>query len=206
MPSVGPSTPSWTRSAASPPGSATRQWARRLLLLEAGLAGPVQEKLATLAVYRETINAHPTAAIACAERSPAGLLMPNQSLLYTGRVQACSRLHEMMHIARELCGGQICVTPDAASFANPETSAWLEKYYTINAEWHAEDRRKLLALARDLLNSDYAGHRLTFQLLAQSPPYAHLAAVFRSFDFDEALACAHKAAGLSERVEVREPR
>ena len=82
----------------------------------------VQEKLSTLAVYRETINAHLTASIACGERSPAGLMMPNQSLLYTGRVQACSRLHEMMHLARELCGGQICVTPDAASFANPEIS------------------------------------------------------------------------------------
>jgi hypothetical protein len=26
----------------------------------------------------------------------------------------------MMHIARELCGGRICVTPDGASFVNPE--------------------------------------------------------------------------------------
>ncbi len=48
----------------------------------------------------------------------------------------------------------------------------------------AEDRRKLLAFARDLLNSDYAGHRLTFQLFAQSPPFAHLAAVYRNFDWD----------------------
>src|SRR4249920_175367 len=38
----------------------------------------VQEKLAELAVYREGINAHLTAAIALAERSPGGLLMPNQ--------------------------------------------------------------------------------------------------------------------------------
>ena len=37
-----------------------------------------------------------------------------------------------------------------------------------------EDRRRLLAFARDLVNSDYAGHRLTFELFAQSPPYAHL--------------------------------
>ena len=88
----------------------------------------VQEKLSTLAVYRETINAHLTASIACGERSPAGLMMPNQSLLYTGRVQACSRLHEMMHLARELCGGQICVTPDAASFRDPDTAPWLEKF------------------------------------------------------------------------------
>ena len=76
-----------------------------------------------LACYREGINAHLTAAIALAEKSPAGLLMPNQSLLYTGRVLACSQLPAMMHIARELCGGQICVTPDAATFDDPRDRA-----------------------------------------------------------------------------------
>ncbi len=160
----------------------------------------VQEKLSTLAVYREGINAHLTGAIALGERSPAGLMMPNQSLLYTGRVLACSQLHEMMHIARELCGGQICVTPDAASFRHPETKPWMDKYYTINDEWVAEDRRKLLAFARDMLNSDYAGHRLTFQLFAQSPPFAHLAAVYRNFDWEGPLAFVKHAAGLSDNV------
>ena len=48
----------------------------------------VQEKLSELAIYREGINAHLTAAIAMAEKSPRGLLMPNQSLLFTGRVHA----------------------------------------------------------------------------------------------------------------------
>jgi 4-hydroxyphenylacetate 3-monooxygenase len=160
----------------------------------------VQEKLAQLAVYREGINAHLSAAIALAEKSPAGLLMPNQSLLYTGRVLACSQLHEMMHIARELCGGQICVTPDKAAFEAPETKSWLEKYYSVNENWVAEDRRKLLAFARDLLNSDYAGHRLTFQLFAQSPPFAHLAAVYRNFDWNGPLDFVRKAADLSEKV------
>jgi 4-hydroxyphenylacetate 3-monooxygenase len=160
----------------------------------------VQEKLAQLAVYREGINAHLTASIALAEKSPAGLLMPNQSLLYCGRVLACSQLHQMMHIARELCGGQICVTPDKASFDAPETRPWLEKFYTVNDHWVAEDRRKLLALARDLLNSDYAGHRLTFQLFAQSPPFAHLAAVYRNFDWQGPLDFVRKSADLSMQV------
>ncbi len=160
----------------------------------------VQEKLAQLACYREGINAHLTAAITEAQESPGGLMMPNQSFLMTGRVFACSQLHEMMHIARELCGGQICVTPDAACFADPEAGAWLKKYYTLNESWDSEDRRKLLAFARDLLNSDYAGHRLTFQLFAQSPPFAHLGAVYRNFDWDEALRFTHKSAGLSDRV------
>jgi 4-hydroxyphenylacetate 3-monooxygenase len=160
----------------------------------------VQEKLATLACYREGINAHLTAAIAMAEPSPGGLLMPNQSLLYSGRVLACSQLHEMMHIARELCGGQICITPDKASFENPDTAPWLEKFYSVNEHWVAEDRRKLLAYARDLLNSDYAGHRLTFQLFAQSPPFAHLAAVYRNFDWDGPLELVKDAAQLSDQV------
>jgi 4-hydroxyphenylacetate 3-monooxygenase len=72
----------------------------------------VQEKLAELAVWREGINAHLTAAIAMAEPSENGFLMPNQSLLFTGRYYALSNLPRMMHLARELCGGQICVTPN----------------------------------------------------------------------------------------------
>lgn len=166
----------------------------------------VQEKLAALACWREGINAHLTASIAMAELSPGGLLMPNQSLIYTGRVLASSQLPAMMHVARELCGGQIGITPDVASFRDPETGPWLEKFYTINDEWDAEDRRKLLAFARDLINSDYAGHRLTFQLFAQSPPFANLAAVYRAFDWDGPLDFVQKAAGLSDRVRIQEER
>ena len=163
----------------------------------------VQEKLSALAVWRESINAHLTAAIALAQPSPGGLLMPHQSLLYTGRVVAISQLPAMMHLARELCGGQICVTPDAASFDAAETKKWLDKYYGINDEWAAEDRRKLLAFARDLLNSDYAGHRLTFQLFAQSPPFAHLAAVYRNFNWGEPLALVKKSAGLADSISTK---
>jgi 4-hydroxyphenylacetate 3-monooxygenase len=106
----------------------------------------------------------------------------------------------MMHLARELCGGQICVTPDFAAFVDPETGPWLEKFYTVNEAWSAEDRRRLLAFARDLLNSDYAGHRLTFELFAQSPPYAHLNTVYMNFDFDTPLRFVKQAAGLSDQV------
>jgi 4-hydroxyphenylacetate 3-monooxygenase len=76
----------------------------------------------------------------------------------------------------------------------------MDKFYTINEKWSADDRRKLLAFGRDLLNSDYAGHRLTFQLFAQSPPFANLAAVYRSFNWDETLKMVKEAARLSDTV------
>lgn len=161
----------------------------------------VQEKLATMAVWRESIDAHLTAAALMGEQSPGGLYMPNQSLLYAGRVVASSQYPQMVHLARELCGGQICLTPSFASFESAETKPWLDKYYSVNDEWVADDRRKLLAFARDIINSDYAGHRITFQLFAQSPPFANLSAVYRSFDFDNALDLVKDAAGLSDRID-----
>jgi len=165
----------------------------------------VREKLAELVCYREGINAHLTAAIEHGEPSPAGLLMPNQALLYTGRVFAGTGLPIAIHTARDLCGGQICVTPAAATFRHPEAGPWLDKYYRIG-DVEAEDRRKLLAFARDLLDSDYAGHRLTFQLFAQSPPFAHLLAVYNNYDFSGSLELVRRAAGMSDdAVPVRAP-
>jgi len=107
----------------------------------------------------------------------------------------------MMHLARDLMGGQLCVTPDAASFDDPETGPYLRKYLAIG-EIEAEDRRRLLAFARDLLNSDYAGHRLTFQLFAQSPAFAHLLAVYNNYDFSGPADLVRRYAGLS--FDVRE--
>jgi 4-hydroxyphenylacetate 3-monooxygenase len=160
----------------------------------------VREKLADLVVYREGINAHLTASLAMAERSPGGLLMPQQSMLYAGRVLACSQLPAMMHIARELCGGQICITPNHDAFAAEGSGQWLDKFYSLNQNWQSDDRRKLLAFARDLLNSDYAGHRLTFVQFAQAPHFNHLAAVYNSFDFSGPLDFVKKSADLSDRI------
>ena len=157
----------------------------------------VRERIAELVCYREGIDAHLTAAVENAEESPGGLLMPNQALLYTGRVFACTGLPAAIHLARDLCGGQICVTPSAAAFRSAEAGPWLEKYYRIG-DVTAEERRKLLAFARDLLNSDYAGHRLTFQLFAQSPPFAHLLAVYNNYDFSGPLDILRRSAGMRE--------
>lgn len=166
----------------------------------------VREKLADLACYREGIRAHLAASIALAEKSPGGLLMPNQSLLYAGRIHACSNLPQVMHIARELCGGQLCVTPNYSTFVSGETKTWMDKFYTLNDNWFAEDRRKLLAFARDLLNSDYAGHRLTFVQFAQAPHFNHLNALYQSFDFRGPLDLVKNFAGLSEKVDAPAPK
>ena len=160
----------------------------------------VQEKLAQLACYREGINAHLTAAIALAEESPGGLLMPNQSLLYTGRVLACSRMPQMMHIARELCGGQICVTPDAATFAGagdrPVAGEVLLHQRALGGGGPAQ-AAGLRARPAQLRLRRPPAHVPALRAVAAVRPSA---AVYRNFDWSGPLRHVQRAAGLSERV------
>jgi 4-hydroxyphenylacetate 3-monooxygenase len=161
---------------------------------------PMREKLSQIAVYIAALDAFLTAAIATAEKSPAGYVIPNQALSYAARVHAVTNYPVVMQLARELCGGQLSLMPDAASFASPETAPYMQKYFSVNESWQADDRRRLLSFARDLLNSSHATHNLMFNLFAQAPPFAHLSAVYNTFDWDRSAALVHRAAGLSERT------
>jgi 4-hydroxyphenylacetate 3-monooxygenase len=155
----------------------------------------VREKIAEVAAYRAAINAFLVTAIEMAEPSPAGLLMPHQETIYAGRMFACSNLPQIVHTVRDLSGCQISLIPSAAQFADPETAPWLSKYFAVGPI-EAEERRKLLAFGRDLVNSDYATHRLTFQLFAQSPPFSHRLALYNNYDFEPATSLVMDAAKL----------
>ena len=75
------------------------------------------------------------------------------------------------------------------------------KSYTLNDNWLAEDRRKLLAFARDPLNSDYAGHRLTFVQFRPGAAFQSPERVYNAFDFSGPLEFVKKAAGLSDLID-----
>ena len=147
------------------------------------------------------INAHLTAAIALAERSPGGLAdaepVAADNRAGAGAARNCTT---MMHIARELCGGQICVTPDAASVrAIRKLAPWLEKYYTINDELDRRGspqaaglRPRSVELRLRRAPADVPAVRPVAALCAS------VAAVYRNFDFDGPLGLVKAAAGLSD--------
>lgn len=157
--------------------------------------------IARLAAYREMINAHLIAAIETSSRSPEGMLMPNPQIMYGARMQAAEQLPEMMHLVRDLSDCQISLVPSASSFENPEIADTLNKYFTVGDD-DGHERRKMLTFARDLLNSHYAGHRLTFQLFAQSPPFSHQLAMYNNYDFGAVSDLVHQAANLEADLDV----
>lgn len=143
----------------------------------------VQDSLVELAAYRTGIEAHLSAAVAMAERSPGGLMMPAQAMLYAGRMAALEGLGPAMSRARLLCGGALALS-DAGGAAGGAAGV--------------EDRARLMGFARDLINSAQAGHRLSYFGLAQGAPHAQRAALYGNFDFEGPLDLVRRAAGLGE--------
>src|SRR5437763_10686551 len=149
---------------------------------------------------RQVWDAHLTAAVALAEHSPGW--PPDAepiTALHGARAGLFAAERDDAPLPRTVRRADLR-HPRFRRVPRPGNRTVARKILQINADWRSEDRRRLLAFARDLLNSDYAGHRLTFQLFAQSPPFANLAAVYRNFDWEAPLRFVHKSAGLSGQV------
>lgn len=59
-----------------------------------------------------------------------------------------------MNVTRDLCGGQLSLMPSAAALYSHKTGDWLREYSTLIEDCTAEERRKLMAFAHDLVRSD----------------------------------------------------
>ena len=137
-------------------------------------------RLAELTCYRKRNKARLTAAIEMAEVGP-GVVCAHQALLYTG--QGARPLTAARDDASrpDLCGSQLCMTPDAATFELPRRVKWLDKYLAIS-EIDAEVRRRLFAFARVLLDSGCAGTDSPSSCSRGHPQFAHLLAVYNNYD------------------------
>ena len=107
----------------------------------------------------------------------------------------------MMHITRDLCGGQICVTPDFASFTNPETEPWLQQVLHDQRELAGggpAQAARLRARSAQLRLRRAPPHVPALRAVAAlcSP-----LAVYHNFDFAESMRIVRESAGLSEQVD-----
>ncbi len=158
----------------------------------------IRALLADLACFREGIRAHITAAIALGGPSPAGLHMPDQALLHAGRIFAGMQLVDMMQAGQELVAGQHRLLAAMSPTAGPEEQGWLGRFHPPRGPGTAGDRERLMAFARETLDSDVAVDQELFRLAEQACDRAGLLAVYHAFDFSGPLDLVRRCARLSD--------
>ncbi len=164
---------------------------------------PIRSKISQLMVFKQTIEAFLLAAEAACETTVSGYVMPNQAIQNAGRVFCSQGYNGMVHLLREIAGGQAVMLPDRAMLSNPEIGADLRKYFHAG-DYAAEERLRVLHLARELSASSYAGRTQAYQLFAETPIFAQEAALFATYDRDRSVTRARVAAGL-DRLESLAP-
>lgn len=83
---------------------------------------------------------------------------------------------------------------------------WLRGRRAPGSGAPAADRRRLIAFAHDLPNSEQASHRLNFLAFAPAPAYTRSAALYRNFDRGGPLAPVRDMVGLGEALQGGCPR
>ena len=108
----------------------------------------------------------------CEEMVPgSGYVTVNRRYMYAA-LHWCTNHHsEICDTVRELLGGgPIQMPADSSVLADPELSRKFERYWST-PEQSAKDRMKLLRLAWDLLNSEFAGRNAQYEKFYAGPGF-----------------------------------
>ncbi len=156
----------------------------------------VRSKISQMMMHRKAIESFLLAAEMECETTTSGYVMPNQAIQNAGRVFCSQTYNQIVHLLREVIGGQPVMLPDRAMLGDPVSRADVMKYFRAG-EHDAETRIRAMHLARELSASAYAGRAQAYQLFAETPLFAQEAALYATYDREHALELARRMAGIA---------
>lgn len=160
-----------------------------------------QQLLGEIVDAVETLRAYIRAAEVEAIVDAAGYLVPNPSLLSTGRNYLRRLYPRLIEIVQVLGSSALMATPTAADLAHPALAADIAKYYR-GTTLDGHERVRLFRLAWDLACSGFAGREVLYERFFAGDPATLLATRFLTYDRRAAVA---RVRGLLARSPAEAP-
>ena len=159
----------------------------------------VQDTIAELICYTETIRMGLDYAVRHYESTADGMLHPNTLGINVTKYYYASHFHEMVKHLHDVAGGLVITLPEEAELRHPEAGAYLRKYLAVRADTDIEARMRVFSLIRDLTADAYGGWNLVTALQAGGGLKAQRIMMARTFDMGHARQAALSAAGVAPR-------
>ena len=156
----------------------------------------VQEKLAKLTGYAETLRALLRLAALDAETGALGIAIPKPLLVNMAKLHFATNYHQMLAYVQDITGGLIATGPSEADLDNPETSAYVRRYLGGRKGIPVEHRLKAINLVKELTATDFAGYQAVLAIHAEGSIEAEKLAMVREHDSARCIALAKKLAGI----------
>ena len=159
----------------------------------------MQDTIAELICYTETIRMGLDYAVRHYESTADGMLHPNTLGINVTKYYYASHFHEMVKHLHDVAGGLVITLPEEAELRHPEAGAYLRKYLAVRADTDIEARMRVFTLIRDLTADAYGGWNLVTALQAGGGLKAQRVMMARTFDMGHARQAALSAAGVTPR-------
>jgi len=157
-------------------------------------AGHINDKLAQLITYAETVRGLTQLAAHRARIGQHGIAYPDPLTTNMAKYSFATRYHEALRLVQECAGGLLVTGPGEKDWQSPEIRKVMEKYLAAKAP--AEQRVKMMNLITDMTVRDFAGYHAVLAVHAEGSVEAEKMQILRSYDSGTALARARKFAGL----------
>lgn len=157
-------------------------------------AGHVNDKLAQLLAYAETVRGLTELAALRTRVEASGIAVPDPFTTNMAKYTFAHGYHRAMALVQECAGGLLVTGPGIEDWQHPEIRPILEKYLAGKAP--AEPRVRMMNLISDMTARDMGGYHAVLAIHAEGSVEAEKIQMLRTYDSRRALARARRFAGI----------
>ena len=156
----------------------------------------VQEKLAKLISYAETLRALVRLAALDCESGELGMAIPRTLLVNMAKLHFATSFHQMLAYVQDITGGLIVTGPSKADLENPDIGKYVRNYLGARADVPTENRLRAINLVKELTATDFAGYQAVLAIHAEGSIEAEKLAMVREHDSFHCKELAKQLAGI----------
>ncbi len=158
----------------------------------------VQEKLAKLISYAETLRALVRLAALDCESGALGIAIPKTLIVNMAKLHFATAFHQMLAYVQDITGGLIVTGPSEADLENPDIGKYVRNYLGARTGVPVENRLKAINLVKELTATDFAGYQAVLAIHAEGSIEAEKLAMVREHDSLRCKDLAKRLAGIVE--------
>jgi 4-hydroxybutyryl-CoA dehydratase/vinylacetyl-CoA-Delta-isomerase len=158
----------------------------------------VQEKLAKLVAYAETLRALVRLAALDCESGALGVALPRTLIVNMAKLHFATNFHQMLAYVQDIAGGLVVTGPSEADLVSPDIGRYIRRYLGGRAGVSVDNRLKAINLVKELTATDFSGYQAVLAIHAEGSIEAEKLAMVREHDSLRCKQLAKRLAGIVE--------
>jgi aromatic ring hydroxylase len=156
----------------------------------------IQEKLAKLISYAETLRALARLAALDCESGALGIALPRTLTVNMAKLHFATNFHQMLAYVQDIAGGLVVTGPSEADLESPDVGKYIRRYLGGRAGVTVENRLKAINLVKELTATDFSGYQAVLAIHAEGSIEAEKLAMVREHDSLRCKQLAKRLAGI----------